>query len=533
MLYQIIEAGKSYGTQAVFCGLSFEMKDREKIAVVGKNGTGKTTLLRIIAGREELDTGEISKDKKSCIGYLEQIVFQDEDITIREELEQCFEQIHCYGKKMNELELLMQTDSSQDILNRYGKALSLYEEAGGYRYETELRTVFTKFGFPVADLEKKIREFSGGQRTRIAFVKLLLSKPDVLLLDEPTNHLDMETIEWLEGYIKNYPGAAVIVSHDRLFLDHTVDLVYEIEDKRAYRYVGNYSGFVKQKSLDIQRQNKERENQQKEIRRLEELIEKFRYKVNKAKFAQAKIKYLERMEIIEERKEDTSAIRVRFSSRLKGGDKVLTVKDLGVGYQQVLCRADFCIRHGGRIAVIGRNGTGKSTLVKTLVGKINPLEGGYTYGREIETGYFDQELAQFDSDRTVLEELWGSFPDMGQTEIRNALGSFRFQGEEVFKSLNVLSGGEKVRLALAKLMLRHDNFLVLDEPTNHLDVYGKEALEKALKEFDGSVLFVSHDRYFVSTVATAVLEIGDRGAVFYDMPYQEYLAASRPTAAGP
>lgn len=523
MLYQITNCSKSFGARELFSGLSFEIKDKEKAAVVGKNGTGKTTLLRIISGGEEMDTGEISRDKRSRIGYLEQIVFQDEDITVWEELEGCFEQVRSCGKRLEVLEEQLQKDCSQKVLDRYANALQRYEDAGGYWYKTEIETIFTKFGFDVGDLRKRIREFSGGQRTRIAFVRLLLSKPDILLLDEPTNHLDMDTIQWLEGYVKGYPGAAVIVSHDRMFLDHTVDLVYEIEDRRACRYAGNYSDFVRQKHNDIIRQNREHENQQKEIKHLEQLIEKFRYKVNKAKFAQSKIKYLERMERVEERRTDNSAIHVQFTSRLKGADKVLSVKDLQVGYTQPLCCVNLTVRRGARIAVIGKNGTGKSTLAKTLMGKLEPLSGSYSFGREIETGYFDQELAMFQGVGTVLEELWDSFPHLGQTEIRNALGCFLFRGDEVFKTLEVLSGGEKVRLALAKLMLRHDNLLILDEPTNHLDISGKEALEEALGAFDGTVIFISHDRYFVSAIATGVLELEQQEAVFYDMPYREYM----------
>ena len=523
MLYQITNCCKSFGGRELFSGLSFEIKDREKAAIVGKNGTGKTTLLRIISGREEMDSGETGRDRKSGIGYLEQIVFPDEDITVWEELESCFEQVLLWGKRLKELELLLQRDCSQEVLDRYANALQQYEDAGGYRYKTEIETIFTKFGFETRELGKRIREFSGGQRTRIAFVRLLISKPELLLLDEPTNHLDMDTVQWLEGYVKNYPGAVVIVSHDRMFLDHTVNLVYEIEDRRAYRYTGNYSDFVRQKHDDIIRQNREYEIQQKEIRHLEQLIEKFRYKVNKAKFAQSKIKYLERMERVEARKTDNSAIHVRFTSRIKGAERVLTVKDLLVGYVQPLCCVNLNIRRGARIAVLGKNGTGKSTLAKTLIGRLEPLGGSYTFGREIETGYFDQELAVFEGRGNVLEELWDSFPHLGQTEIRNALGCFLFRGEEVFKELDVLSGGEKVRLALAKLMLRHDNFLILDEPTNHLDISGKEALEQALAAYDGTVLFVSHDRYFVSAIATGVLELEQGKAVFYDMPYQEYV----------
>ena len=510
MLFQIIGCHKAFGTQELFRNLSFEVKGKEKAAVVGRNGIGKTTLLDLIAGLEELDSGEIRKDRECRIGYLKQTVFENDTISVQEELETCFEAVHVCERRMKMLEASMQTACTDAVLEQYGRLSETYEKLGGYTYQTEIKTVFTKFGFRIEDLQKKIRGFSGGEKTRLAFVKLLLTKPDLLLLDEPTNHLDMDTVEWLEGYIKKYPRAVVVVSHDRMFLDRTVDLVYEIESGAAVKYAGNYTSFVNQKREMIARQNQKYAVQQKEIRHLEELIEHFRYKVNKAKFAQSKIKYLERMDVVGERKEDTSSIHVHFSSRVKGAGRSLTVRDLCVGYETPLLDVSFQVNRGNRVAVIGRNGAGKSALVRTLAGQLEPLGGTYTFGREVEVGYFDQELAEFTGEKTVIEEIWDSFPDMSQTEIRNTLGQLCFKGEDVFKTLNVLSGGERVRLAMAKLMLRHDNFLILDEPTNHLDIYGKEALERSLKEFDGSVLMVSHDRYLIDRVATSILEIRER-----------------------
>lgn len=523
MLFQIIDCFKAFGSQELFQNLSFQIKGKEKTAIVGKNGIGKTTLLDIIAGIEDMDSGELIKDKDCKVGYLKQTVFQSDDITAEEEFEKCFESIHSCESRLKEIELQMQTEYSEEILERYGRLQQRYEEMGGYDYQTEIKTIFTKFGFQIDELQKKIGEFSGGEKTKLAFVKLLLSKPDILLLDEPTNHLDLETIEWLEGYIKNYPKAVVVVSHDRMFLDNTVGVVYELEWGAACRYAGNYTAFIAEKKNNIARQNQLREIQQKEIRHLEALIERFRYKVNKAKFAQSKIKYLERMDVISERKEETSNINVSFSSRRKGAEKALTVRNLKIGYSQPLFTLSFNLLNGGCTAVIGKNGSGKSTLAKTLTGRVKPLGGSYRFGERIDIGYFDQELAQFCGSRCLLEEIWDSFPNLGQSEIRNALGRLNFRGDEVFKELDVLSGGEKVRLAFVKLMLRHDNFLILDEPTNHLDIYGKEALEKSLKEFDGTILLISHDRYFVSKIATSIIEVGSSGAVFYDMPYNEYL----------
>ncbi len=524
MLYQIIDGHKSFGAQDIFQKLSFEIKGKEKIAVVGKNGSGKSTLLKVIAGIEQMDSGEIKKEKRCTIGYLEQVAFSCEDITADDEFEKSFEHLHYYENKLKELELLMQTDYNQDILNKYGNTLHHFEDLGGYTYRTEIETVFTKFGFPINDLKKKISEFSGGQKTKLAFIKLLLSKPDILLLDEPTNHLDLETIKWLEVYVKHYPKAVIVVSHDRMFLDNVVDIVYEIEYLEAYRYTGNYTAYIKAKRNDTMRQNKDYANQQKEIKHLEELIERFRYKATKAKFVQSKIKYLERMTVIDERKVDTSKFHAHFSSSTKGAKKALTIKDLSIGYDYELCKVSFDAIYGNRIAVIGKNGSGKSTLIKTLVGKLKPLNGSYTFGKGIEVGYFDQEMAQLNSSNTVIEELWNCYPTLGKTQICNTLGCFQFKGDDALKQVNMLSGGEKVRLMLAKLMLKHDNLLILDEPTNHIDIPGKEALEKSLRDYDGTIIFVSHDRYFISGIATSILEIDNNKAYFYPMKYHEYLA---------
>ena len=524
MLFQIIDGCKAFGVREIFQNLAFEVRGTEKVAVVGKNGVGKTTLLDIIAGLTDLDAGEINKDKGLRVGYLKQTVFRDGERSVWEELEACFASIHSLKQKLEALEGRMESECTEEVLEKYGRMQEEFEKLGGYEYQTEMKTVFTKFGFHPEELQKKIREFSGGEKTKLALVKLLLSKPDILLLDEPTNHLDMDTVEWLEGYISRYPKAVVLVSHDRMFLDRTAKTVYEIEQGAAVKYIGNYTDFMREKKSSIARQNQRYALQQKEIRHLEELIEHFRYKVNKAKFAQSKIKYLERMDVISQRKEDTRTIHVRFFARQKGAERCLTVRDLGVGYDSALFDISFTMQRNQRVAVIGKNGTGKSTLVKTLAGSIKPVRGTFKFGDRIDVGYFDQELALFAGKKTVIEEVWDSFPNLSQTEIRNTLAQLLFKGEDVFKELDVLSGGERVRLALVKLMLRHDNFLILDEPTNHLDIYGKEVLENALKEFDGSVLLVSHDRYFIAKLATAVLEIRDHKAVFYDMPYEDYAA---------
>lgn len=531
MLYQVSSASKYYGGTTVFEDVQFEIKGTEKIAIVGRNGCGKTTFLRCMCGEENFDKGSISRQNNTVIGYLAQKVLEHDDWTVEQELMTIYEPLFALQKEMNALEETMQHDASEKVLSKYAALQEEFEKSNGYNWESEMRTVFTKFGFSIEDLKKKIKEFSGGQKTRIAFVRLLLSKPDILLLDEPTNHLDLEAIEWLEGYVKNYPRAVVIVSHDRMFLDHVVSVVYDMEYGKMKRYVGNYSSFVEQKKNDIERQNAAYARQQKEIERLEALIEKFRYKKNKAAFAQSKIKYLDRMERIEEVHSDDKTFHANFSPCVKGGEKVLETEKLVIGYDHPLTEITMKMMRGDRIAILGPNGTGKSTFVKTLMGQVPKLSGSYLFGHQIETGYFDQQLAQFSSGKTVLEELWDEYPELDRTEVRTALGRFLFSADDVFKTVDVLSGGEKVRLSLARLMLMHSNLLILDEPTNHLDIPGKEALEDALKNFSGTILFVSHDRYFISKLATSLLIFEDGKATFFDGTYTEYTEKQENEAA--
>ncbi len=522
MLYSISKASKYFGADPVFEDITFEIKGNEKIAIVGRNGCGKTTFLKCMCGEEPFDSGNISMQGGTQIGYLAQKVLEHDDWTVEQELMTIYKPVFDLQKKMNELEEIMKTDASEKVLSQYADCQERFEAMNGYNWESEMKTVFTKFGFPVEDLHKIIGEFSGGQKTRVAFVKLLLSKPDILLLDEPTNHLDIEAIEWLEGYVRNYPKAVVIVSHDRMFLDHTVDCVYNMEFGKMKRYAGNYSSFVVQRENDLERQQSAYMRQQKDIARLESLIEKFRYKAKKASFAQSKMKYLERMEKISPDQMDDRTFHAHFTPAIKGGEKVLETDHLAIGYDHVLTEVSMKMRRGDRIAIIGPNGTGKSTFVKTLMGLIPSLGGSFLFGHQIEIGYFDQQLAQFSTGKTVLEELWDEFPELDRTEIRSVLGQFLFSADEVFKSVDVLSGGEKVRLSFAKLLLKHSNLLILDEPTNHLDILGKEALEGALKDFTGTILFVSHDRYFIQQLATSLLKFEDGNAEFINKTWNEY-----------
>ena len=522
MLYQVSKAAKYYGAETVFEDCNFEIRGTEKIAIVGRNGCGKTTFLRCMCGEENFDRGTVSRQNGTVIGYLAQKVLEHDERTVEEELMTIYDHVFDVQKQMHELEEQMAQDVNEKILNQYARLQEEFEAAGGYNWESEMKTVFSKFGFDLSDLKKKIGEFSGGQKTRIAFVRLLLSKPDILLLDEPTNHLDLGAIEWLEGYVKNYPRAVVIVSHDRMFLDRVADCVVDMEYGKMKRYTGNYSSFTVQKENDLERIQQAYERQQKDIQRLQALIEKFRYKKNKAAFAQSKIKYLERMDKIELEKADSKTFHAKFTPAIKGGDRVLETEKLKIGYSSVLCEITMAMRRGDRIGVIGDNGTGKSTFVKTLMGLVAPLGGSFLYGHQIEVGYFDQQLAQFSTGKTVLEELWDENPELDRTQVRSVLGQFLFSADDVFKTVDVLSGGEKVRLSLAKLLLKHSNLLILDEPTNHLDIPGKEALEESLKDFTGSILFVSHDRYFINQLATSLLILDETGAHFFSGTYQEY-----------
>lgn len=523
MKYQIQKGTKQFGANIIFEDIQFEIRDREKIAIVGRNGCGKTTLMKVISGEEHLDKGSISKMQNLRIGYLAQASFADEKMFLKDALQSAFSEVFVLEKQLNKITQQMESDYRQEVLDAYDKISHAYEMAGGYTYQQEIVTMLKTFQFEESDLLRTLETFSGGQKTRLAFIKMLLSKPDILLLDEPTNHLDIETIEWLEEYIKHYAKAVVLISHDRVFIDRVVDVVYEIEFHKMKRFPGNYTNYVHVKQQDLESQQRAFLQQQKEIVRLQSLIEKYRYKATKAAFAQSKIKYVDRMEKVDAPNVDTKHFEAHFKTRLKGGKRVLEIDQLQIGYERVLCEVSMEIMHGQRVAVIGPNGQGKSTLLKTIMNAVAPLKGSFLLGHQIEIGYFDQEFALFEKENTVIDEVWRDFQDLDLRDIRNALGCFQFCEDDVFKKVKSLSGGEKVRLAFAKLMLQQPNFMVLDEPTNHLDLIGKEALEKALETYQGSMLFVSHDRYFIDKMANAILVIENQKAAYYALSYQEYL----------
>ncbi len=527
MLLEIQQGSKSYGGELVFSQLDFFIKEQEKLALVGRNGAGKTTLLKIITGAEQLDQGHLIKPKNIEIGYLAQQQNIQVDATVQQYLQTAFKELLIIQNKLKDLEQKLSQEHQAADLQEYAKLQTLFQQGDGYNIDYKLANIFTRFGFTESDLSRALATFSGGQKTKIAFVHLLLKEPDILLLDEPTNHLDLPTIQWLEEYLRKYPKALIIVSHDRYFIDHICNVTYELELGQGWRYGGNYSFFQASKKLRLEQEKKAYKNQQEEIARLQALIEKFRYKKNKAAFAQSKISYLDKMEKIELSKTDQKTFKADFVNSVKGGKTVCVLENYTIGYQQALATVNLSITSGQRLGVIGPNGCGKSTLLKSLANRIPSLSGAKYLGHQISIGYFDQELALIDNDNDVITELWANYPQMTKTEIRTMLGRFLFGQDEVFKSVKVLSGGEKVRLAFAKLMLRQDNFLVLDEPTNHLDILSREALEEALLKYQGTLLFVSHDRYFIDKLADSLLVYENANFVYYPLTYQEYLAKDR------
>ncbi len=547
MLYQINNGAVELGAELILKHINFEIKNNnEKIAVVGRNGCGKTTLLKLIAGEVDLlkrDSDEdifIAKSGNPEIGYLKQMAFDDPTITVDEEIRKVFRPFLLMQERMEELLQKMNEDQNntedpslyEREIKEYTTLQEEFESIGGYYYEKEYDTMFRQFGFLSEDKYRPLNEFSGGQQTKIAFIKLLLSKPDILLLDEPTNHLDISTIEWLEDYLKNYKKAVVIVSHDRMFLDKVVDVVYEIEYKVTKRYPGNYSKFMETKRLNFEKQKKDYEMQQKEIARLETIIERFKNKPTKVAMTRSKQKAIDHMEIIEAPDRfDTRTFHANFKPNRETGKEVLRVTNLSIGYDKVLSTISMEQTRGQRIGIIGGNGLGKSTFLKTLMGVIPPHAGEASFGYQVDVGYFDQQMAQYSSKKTVLDEFWDEYPTLDQTEVRSALGAFLFTQDEVFKTVDMLSGGEKVRLALCKIFKTKPNFLILDEPTNHMDIVGKETLESMLRDFPGSVLFVSHDRYFVKQIADALLVFEGDTVEYLPYGYEEYMERKNGTYA--
>lgn len=536
MRIEIINGSVEYDGNTVLSEINFSVSDKEKIALVGRNGSGKTSILKCISGEVPLVSGtgdekfSFSISGAPKIGYLQQVSLNDE-LTLRQEILSAYKDVVGLENKLQNLLDKMSENPSDENVGAYSRAMERFENIGGYLYKKEYLTAASKFGFSAEDLDKKLSCFSGGQRTKIALMKLLLEKPDVLLLDEPTNHLDIAAAEWLEGYLKNYKNSVVIVSHDRMFLDRIVGVVYEIEYGVTTRYKGNYTAFLAQKQQAYDKALKDAKWKSAEIDRLRKIVERFRYKATKAAMAQSKLKEIERLGTVETpRRFDTSTFASSFQPEYESVRDALFVKDLVFGYDKPLGEISLAVERGQKIGVIGSNGTGKSTLLKTITGLIPPLSGDVRFGVKTRVGYFDQTIAATKSELSVLEDFRAEFPELNDGEIRKTLGGFLLSGDDVFKCVKDLSGGEKVRLALSKIFRRRPNFLILDEPTNHMDIIGKETLEKLLMDFSGTVIVVSHDRYLINRVAKSLIVFENGGVRYFDGTFDEYEEREKETA---
>lgn len=536
MRIEIINGSVEYDGNTVLSEINFSVSDKEKIALVGRNGSGKTSILKCISGEVPLVSGtgdekfSFSISGAPKIGYLQQVSLNDE-LTLRQEILSAYKDVVGLENKLQNLLDKMSENPSDENVGAYSRAMERFENIGGYLYKKEYLTAVSKFGFSAEDLDKKLSCFSGGQRTKIALMKLLLEKPDVLLLDEPTNHLDIAAVEWLEGYLKNYKNSVVIVSHDRMFLDRIVGVVYEIEYGVTTRYKGNYTAFLAQKQQAYDKALKDAKWKSAEIDRLRKIVERFRYKATKAAMAQSKLKEIERLGTVETpRRFDTSTFASSFQPEYESVRDALFVKDLVFGYDKPLGEISLAVERGQKIGVIGSNGTGKSTLLKTITGLIPPLSGDVRFGVKTRVGYFDQTIAATKSELSVLEDFRAEFPELNDGEIRKTLGGFLLSGDDVFKCVKDLSGGEKVRLALSKIFRRRPNFLILDEPTNHMDIIGKETLEKLLMDFSGTVIVVSHDRYLINRVAKRLIVFENGGVRYFDGTFDEYEEREKETA---
>ncbi|WP_042479210.1 ABC-F family ATP-binding cassette domain-containing protein [Bacillus ndiopicus] len=532
IVLQVNQLYKSFITDEILSGVKLEVQHRDRVALVGRNGAGKSTLLKIIAGQMSYDSGEIIIPKDIKIGYLEQHAGLDSELSMWDEMMTIFVGLQQMEKKLRALEQQMAEPDVYENPEAYAKLMAEYDqlqhdfkEAGGYQFEADTRSVLHGMQFYPEDYAKPIRSLSGGQRTRLALAKLLLSKPDLLILDEPTNHLDIETLAWLENYLKGYAGAILIVSHDRYFLDQVVSIVYEVSRTRVTKYVGNYSAYLDDKAKNYERDMKLYERQQDEKAKMEAFIQKNIARASTTKMAQSRRKMLERTEWMDAPDGDEKSASFGFSIEKQSGNDVLAVDALTVGYPNKEISRNIQLRlfREDRVALVGPNGVGKSTLLKTVVQDLQQLAGDIRYGTNVQIGYYDQEQAKLNSNKTVLQELWDEWPLMNEKDIRTVLGRFLFSGDDVGKSVNSLSGGEKARLALAKLMMQKSNFLVLDEPTNHLDLDSKEILENALIDYPGTLLFVSHDRYFINRIATKVVELAQDGSFEYLGDYDYYV----------
>ena len=527
----ILQANKierSFAGEVLFDNISLQVDERDRIALVGKNGAGKSTLLKILVGEEEPTSGEINKKRDLSLSYLAQDSRFESSNTIYDEMLHVFDDLRKTEKTLRQMELAMGEKTGADLeklMQDYDRLSEEFRQAGGFTYEADIRAILNGFKFDESMWQMKIEELSGGQNTRLALAKMLLEKPNLLVLDEPTNHLDIETIAWLENYLVNYSGALLIVSHDRYFLDKVATITLDLTKHSLDRYVGNYSSFVEQKEQKLLTEAKNYEKQQKEIAALEDFVNRNLVRASTTKRAQSRRKQLEKMERLDTPEAGTKSAHMTFHSDKTSGNVVLTVEEAAVGYDdQILSEPiNLDIRKMNAVAIVGPNGIGKSTLIKSIVGQIPFIKGEARFGANVEVGYYDQTQSKLTPHNSVLDELWNDFKLTPEVEIRNRLGAFLFSGDDVKKTVGMLSGGERARLLLAKLSMENNNFLILDEPTNHLDIDSKEVLENALIDFDGTLLFVSHDRYFINRVATQVLELSEEGSTLYLGDYDYYL----------
>ena len=527
----ILQANKierSFAGEVLFDNISLQVDERDRIALVGKNGAGKSTLLKILVGEEEPTSGEINKKRDLSLSYLAQDSRFESSNTIYDEMLHVFDDLRKTEKTLRQMELAMGEKTGADLeklMQDYDRLSEEFRQAGGFTYEADIRAILNGFKFDESMWQMKIEELSGGQNTRLALAKMLLEKPNLLVLDEPTNHLDIETIAWLETYLVNYSGALLIVSHDRYFLDKVATITLDLTKHSLDRYVGNYSSFVEQKEQKLLTEAKNYEKQQKEIAALEDFVNRNLVRASTTKRAQSRRKQLEKMERLDKPEAGSKSAHMTFHSDKTSGNVVLTVEEAAVGYDdQILSEPiNMDIRKMNAVAIVGPNGIGKSTLIKSIVGQIPFIKGEARFGANVEVGYYDQTQSKLTPHNSVLDELWNDFKLTPEVEIRNRLGAFLFSGDDVKKTVGMLSGGERARLLLAKLSMENNNFLILDEPTNHLDIDSKEVLENALIDFDGTLLFVSHDRYFINRVATQVLELSEEGSTLYLGDYDYYL----------
>lgn len=529
IILQAQDIAKRFGAETLFDNVNLTVQDNSRIALVGRNGAGKSTLVKMIMGVSNIDSGQITEKKDLTIGYLAQDTGLQSTKTIYAEMESVFEPLKQMEQQIHEIEQQMGTTTDtkelEQLSTNYDRLQTQFSDQNGYGYQAEIRGVLHGFGFDSDRYDHKISELSGGQKTQLALAKLLLEQPELLILDEPTNHLDVETITWLEGYVKKYSGALLIISHDRYFLDQLVNEVYEMAHHTLHHYKGNYTSYVEQKAAIEVQQTKAYEKQQSEINKLQTFVDKNIARASSSKQAQARRKQLEKMERLEKPTADDKVARFAFTGRRQSGHNILKVTDAAVGYDQhpLAEPINLEITNNQAVAIVGPNGVGKSTLLKSILGNIPLIHGTINWGTGVDIGYYDQEQQNLHPAKTVLAELWDDHPTTPEKDIRSILGSFLFSGDDVAKLVGDLSGGEKARLLLTKLAMRHDNFLILDEPTNHLDIDSREVLETALNQFTDTILFVSHDRYFINRVATSITEISATGSTNYLGNYDYYV----------